>query len=78
MTQAEMHQATRLGPEWQFIWEGRHALPDAEHLCGGLYGPGGTYVSEAVRLRYKATGSSGIEAAWCARCREAWVRAGGD
>lgn len=33
MTLAERHQATGLGPEWQVIWAGRHALPDLEHLC---------------------------------------------
>jgi hypothetical protein len=77
MTQAEMHQATGLGPDWQIIWEARHALPDVEHLCGGLYGPGGTYVSEHMRLRYEATGTPGIEAAKCDRCRIAWVRAAG-
>jgi hypothetical protein len=61
MTQAVIHRATGLGPEWHVIWEGRHALPDVEHLCGGPYGRGGTYVSEYMRLGYEATGGPGRE-----------------
>ncbi len=77
MTQATVRKATGLGPDWHLIWAGADPLPSVQHLCGGLYGPGGTYVSEYVRLRYEATGTPGIEAAWCERCRVAWVRAAG-
>jgi hypothetical protein len=49
MTQAETHQATGLGPEWQVIWEGSHALPDVERLCGGLYGLGRKYLTDYLR-----------------------------
>jgi len=71
-----MLRATGLGPEWQVIRTGCNALRDLEHLCGGLHGPGEAHVSEYVRLRYETTGTPGIEAARCERCREAWVRAG--
>ncbi len=77
MTQVEMRRATGLGPEWQVIWEGQHALPSVQHICAGLYGLGGTYVSEYVTVTYPPTGTPGIEAARCERCRVAWVRAVG-
>ena len=78
MTQPERQAALGLGPEWIVIWEGHHALPELAHLCGGLSGPGGTYESGYLRLRYEATGIPGIEAAVCARCRKAWVRGVGE
>ena len=75
MTQAELRQALNLGPEWEAIWTGANPLDSHQHLCGGLYGPGGTYQSEWMTPTYRPTGRSGIEAAWCERCRVAWVRA---
>ncbi len=75
MTQTEMRQATGLGPDWQLIWEGEHVLPSVEHICAGLYGPGGTYRSQYVRLEYVPVETVGIEVARCGRCRLAWVRA---
>ena len=37
-----MRQALGVGPEWRLIWAGADPLWAVEHLCGGLYGPGGT------------------------------------
>ena len=75
MNQDELHRILGVGPGWRVIWEGAHSLPEVQHSCGGLYGPGGTYVSEYRRLTYTPTRMPGIEAAICERCREAWVRA---
>ncbi len=46
MTQEGMRQAAGLGPRWQLIWEGRHALPSVQHICAGLYGRDGTDASK--------------------------------
>ena len=73
-TQAELRHALNLGAGWEVLWTGASPLDTHDHLCGGLHGPGGTYVNEWVRLPYTATGRPGIKAAWCARCRVAWVR----
>lgn len=75
LTQAQMRDATGLGQNWQVIWAGQDAVAEREHLCTGLPGPEGTYRSEWVRVRYTSTGSPGIQAARCERCRTAWVRA---
>ncbi len=60
---------------FSILWAGANPLQILEHLCGGLYGPGGTYVSEYVTLTYAPTSTPGLEAARCDRCRAAWVRA---
>jgi len=75
LTQAQMREATGVGPEWQVIWTGADPLADHEHLCTGLYGPGGTYRSEWARAPDAPTGILGVQAAKCERCRIAWVRA---
>jgi hypothetical protein len=75
LTQAQMREATGLGAEWQLIWAGPDPFAENEHLCTGLYGPGGTYRSEWVRVRYEPTGTAGVQAAKCERCKIAWVRA---
>ncbi len=69
-----MRGALGLGPARQVIWTGADPLPTVQHLCGGLYGPGGTYVSEYVTLTSAPTSMPGMEAARCERCRVAWVR----
>jgi len=76
LTQDQMREAAGVGPEWQVIWAGPDPLAEHEHLCGGLYGPGGTYRSEWARVPYTPTGRPGVQAAKCERCRIAWVRAG--
>ncbi len=63
MIQAEMRAALAVGPEWEVIWCGPDPLPTVEHWCGGLYGPGGTYVSETRILPYARTRTPGVEAA---------------
>jgi hypothetical protein len=50
MTNAEMRAALNLGPEWQVIWTGANPLDSHQHLCGGLYGPGGTIPTGARPL----------------------------
>jgi hypothetical protein len=77
MTPAEMRAALNFGPEWQVIWMGADPRDAFDHDCGGLYGPGGTYVSEWVHLPYLATHTPGVQAARCERCRIAWVPAMG-
>jgi hypothetical protein len=48
MTRPEGRRALHLGPDRHLIREGRHALRSAQHICVGLYGPGGTYTGEGV------------------------------
>ena len=69
-----MRRALGVGPEWRLIWAGADALRTVEHWCGGMYGPGGTYMIEAVLLIYAPTPTPGVEAARCQRCCVAWVR----
>lgn len=73
MTPEEMRRATGPGRRWLLVWMGAHAPPDVEHLCGILYAPDGTYVSECRRLAFEPPAAPGIEVAKCARCRVAWV-----
>ena len=75
LTQAQMRQVTDLSPEWLIIWAGADVFPEHEHLCTSPPGPGGTHRSEWVRVRYAPTGTPGVQAAKCGRCRVAWVRA---
>ncbi len=75
MTQAEMHQAAGLGPDWHVMWSGADPFDTMQHLCGSLTGPGGTHHSDWVQLPYAPTATPGIEVARCERCRAAWVRA---
>ena len=75
LTQAEMYQATGLGPEWELIWEDPAPGAERDHLCGVPTGAESAYRGEWVRVPYAATGTPGVQAAKCERCRIAWVRA---
>ncbi len=75
LTQAQMREATGLGPEWHVVWAGPDPFAEREHLCGGFMGPKGTSRSEWVRVRFAPTRTPGVQAAQCERCRVAWVRA---
>ena len=74
MTEAELRQATGLGPEWRLIWAGADPVAAGDHLCGCLAALGSTGGGAWVRLRYAPTATPGIEAAQCDQCRTAWVR----
>jgi hypothetical protein len=71
----QMRAAAGVGPEWEVIWMSAERVDVLQHLCACIYGPGGTYRSEWVRVPYAATGTPGVQAAKCERCRVAWVRA---
>ena len=75
MTDAEMRGALDLGPEWTLIWAEAQRGETVQHLCSGMYGPDHTYFIEYVDLPFQPIGRPGLEVAFCARCREAWVRA---
>ena len=75
LTQAQMREATGLGPEWRLTWLGPAPVDEREHLCSAPTGPEGTYRGEWVRVRYVATRTPGVQVAKCERCRTAWVRA---
>ena len=77
MTHDEMHKALVVGADWQAIWSGADPSDTVEHLCTGLYSPGGDVQERRARLRYAVTACPGIEVARCGRCRIAWVRAVG-
>ena len=77
MTQAALRAALKLGPDWTMQWAGDVPREAIVHLCGGLYGPDGAYVSEYLKLAFQPTGRPGLEVAFCERSREAWVRTTG-
>ena len=74
MTQTMMPQAAGLRPDWNVIWIDGNGLEDVVHLCvtpeGATTDPSGW-----TRLEYVPTPTPGIEAAWCTRCRLAFLRA---
>ncbi len=67
----EMCLPAALGAGRQAFWTGDDSFDVLQRVCGGLTGPGGTYVSERVDLPHRPTGRYGIEVASCERCRDA-------